>query len=121
MQYESESLLKAKYRVFFSRDCMMYGVEKLIEDNGRGMFWQQVLPPNGCGARRGASAYTHYEGVAKRWLKTIIEQETKSANTAWAKQFSGTASEFIEQAKQRGMSERSIRHWVKFNWNIGAK
>ena len=43
-----------------------------------------------------------------------------NANTLWAKQFSGTASEFIEQAKQRGMSQRSIKYWVKFNWNIGA-
>ena len=68
-----------KYRVFFNRDCIMYGVEKLIEDNGSGrkMFWQQVLPPNGYGARKGASAYTHYKGVAERWLEIIIEQEAK--------------------------------------------
>ena len=43
-----------------------------------------------------------------------------NANTILAKQFSGTASEFIEQAKQRGMSQRSIKYWVRFNWNIGV-
>lgn len=61
----------SKYRVFYSNDCMMYGVEKLVTDNGSGrkMFWQQVLPPNNCGARNGDSAYTHYKGVAERWLQ----------------------------------------------------
>lgn len=43
-----------------------------------------------------------------------------SVNTIWAKHFIGTASEFIEQAKQRDMSKRSIKYWVKFNWNIGV-
>ena len=62
-----------RYRVFFSNDCMMYGVEKLIIDNGSGrkMFWQQVIPPKGKGGRRGQSAYTHYEDVARRWLKEM--------------------------------------------------
>lgn len=36
----------------------------------------------------------------------------------WAKDFKGTASEFIDQAKQKGLTERSIKYWVKFNWNI---
>ena len=59
-----------KYRVFFSRDCLMYGVERY---NERGGFWQQVLPPRGKGARRGASAYTYYKGVAHRWAKILNE------------------------------------------------
>ena len=41
-------------------------------------------------------------------------------NRTWAKQFNGTAIEFIAQAKQRGMTARSIKYWVKFNWNIGV-
>ena len=39
-------------------------------------------------------------------------------NRLWAKQFSGTASEFITQARERGLTKRSIKYWVKFNWNI---
>ena len=43
-----------------------------------------------------------------------------SENRTWARQFNGTTSEFIVQAKQRNMTARSIKYWVKFNWNIGA-
>lgn len=60
------------YRVFFNKDCMMYGVERF---NRHGNFWQQVLPPSGKGGRSGRSAYTYYEGVAKRWLKELQESE----------------------------------------------
>jgi hypothetical protein len=65
----------AQYRVFYSKDCMMWGVERLVVDNGSGrkMFWQQVLPPKGKGARRGKSAYTEYKGVAERWLKELTD------------------------------------------------
>jgi len=59
---------RAFYRVFYSEDCMMYGVEKW---NQHGKFWQQVLPPRGKGARHGKSAYTYYEGVAKRWMNEL--------------------------------------------------
>ena len=41
-------------------------------------------------------------------------------NRIWAKQFRGTAKEFIEQAEQKGLTDRSIKYWVKFNWNIGV-
>ena len=41
-------------------------------------------------------------------------------NTQWAKQFKGTAKEFITQAKQRDFTDRSITYWVKYNWNIGV-
>lgn len=41
------------------------------------------------------------------------------SNQKWAKHFRGTASEFIKQAKNRDMTERSVKYWVKFNWNIG--
>lgn len=58
----------AQYRVFYSNDCMMYGVEKW---NQHGNFWQQVLPPQGKGARHGKSAYTYYKGVAQRWLNEL--------------------------------------------------
>lgn len=62
----------SKYRVFYNNDCLMYGVEKqMLSDSGRINFWQQVLPPNNKGARRGKSAYTHYKGVAERWLKEL--------------------------------------------------
>lgn len=59
-----------KYRVFFSNDCLMWGVEKLITDY-MGTRYVQVLPPRGKGGRKGQSAYTYYEGVAKRWLKDL--------------------------------------------------
>jgi hypothetical protein len=49
----------------------MYGVEKW---NEQGNFWQQVLPPQGKGARHGKSAYTYYRGVAERWLKEINKE-----------------------------------------------
>ena len=55
------------YKVFYSDDCMMYGVYKFVEN---GNFWQQMLPPRKTyGARHGQSAYTRYKGVAERWLK----------------------------------------------------
>jgi len=58
------------YRVFYSKDCMMYGIEKY---NNQGKFWQQVLPPQGKGGRKGQSAYTYYKGVAERWLKELTQ------------------------------------------------
>jgi hypothetical protein len=39
-------------------------------------------------------------------------------NRTWAREFKGTASEFIAQAKQRNFTDRSVKYWVKFNWNI---
>ena len=36
----------------------------------------------------------------------------------WAKNFRGTAKEFTLQAKERGLADRSIRYWVRYNWNI---
>lgn len=39
-------------------------------------------------------------------------------NRVWAKQFSGTIQEFISQAEERGLTDRSIKYWVKYNWNI---
>lgn len=39
-------------------------------------------------------------------------------NRDWARNFRGTAQEFILQAKQRQFTNRSIKYWVKFNWNI---
>ena len=64
-----------KYKVFYCKDCAMYGVEKLIIDNGSGrkMFWQQVVPTGNRGARHGESAYTRYKGVAERWAKEFNE------------------------------------------------
>lgn len=44
-----------------------------------------------------------------------------SDNKLWSKQFSGIASDYIKQAKARGMTARSITYWVKFNWNIRSK
>jgi hypothetical protein len=49
---------------------MMYGIEKY---NNQGKFWQQVLPPQGKGGRKGQSAYTYYKGVAERWLKELTQ------------------------------------------------
>lgn len=63
-----------KYRVFFSNDCLMYGVQKQVKGYryiSEPTKWIQVLPPKGKGARHGKSAYTYYEGVAKRWLKEL--------------------------------------------------
>lgn len=58
-----------RYRVFYDKDCMMYGVEKW---NNQGKFWQQVLPPRKPqGARKGQSAYTCYKAVAERWMKSL--------------------------------------------------
>lgn len=59
-----------KYRVFLNKDCMMYGVEKLVTDYTGG-HWTQVLPPQGKGARHGQSAYTYYKAVAERWKKEL--------------------------------------------------
>lgn len=56
------------YKIFYNRDCQMYGVQKY---NEQGNFWQQVVPPRNCGARRGQSAYTCYRGVALRWLEEL--------------------------------------------------
>ena len=39
-------------------------------------------------------------------------------NRIWAKQFSGTAGEFIKQAVRRDFTKKSIEYWVKYNWNI---
>lgn len=66
-----------KYRVFFSQDCMMYGVQKQVRGMAAGYRnaparWVQVLPPKkSYGARHGQSAYTQYEGVAKRWKREL--------------------------------------------------
>jgi hypothetical protein len=72
------------YRVFFSKDCMMYGVQELranINYQGDPPRWIQVLPPEGKGARRGQSAYTYYKGVAERWLRYYEAKEAKEATT----------------------------------------
>lgn len=64
-----------KYKTFYSRDCLMYGVQALkanVNYTGDPARWVQVLPPQGKGARRGQSAYTYYKGVANRW-KTELE------------------------------------------------
>jgi hypothetical protein len=39
-------------------------------------------------------------------------------NRDWAKNFNGTAKKFITEAKKRNFTDRSIKYWVKFNWNI---
>jgi hypothetical protein len=65
-----------KYQIFFSKDCMMYGVQAYksnINYTGEPPRWTQVLPPKGKGARHGQSAYTYYRGVAERWLKELKE------------------------------------------------
>lgn len=59
-----------KYKVFFNKDCNMYGVQKLVNDY-RGEHWIQVLPPQGKGGRGGKSAYTRYKAVAERWMKEL--------------------------------------------------
>lgn len=66
--------MSKKYQVFYSRDCMMYGVQEWranINYQGDAPRWTQVLPPRGLGGRGGQSAYTYYQGVAKRWLKEL--------------------------------------------------
>jgi hypothetical protein len=40
------------------------------------------------------------------------------SNRIWAKNFRGTAQEFMAQAKKRNLTDRSVKYWVKFNWNI---
>lgn len=64
-----------KYRVFYSEDCQMYGVQAYksnVNYTGDPPRWVQVLPPkNTYGARNGKSAYTNYKGVAERWLKIL--------------------------------------------------
>ena len=68
----------SKYRVFYSEDCLMYGVKKLVTGysySTEGAKWVQVLPPQGKGGRHGKSAYTHYKGVAERWLKELEAQQ----------------------------------------------
>ena len=48
-----------------------------------------------------------------------IAKATTAADRAWAKAFNGTAKEFIDQAEKRNLPDRSIKYWVKYNWNIG--
>lgn len=40
---------------------------------------------------------------------------------AWAKQYKGTAGEFIAEAQKLGFTDRSIKYWVKYNWNINLE
>lgn len=64
----------AKYQVFYSQDCMMYGVQKQVTGysyTSEPAKWVQVLPPTGKGGRSGKSAYTMYQAVAKRWIKEL--------------------------------------------------
>jgi hypothetical protein len=59
------------YKVFYNPDCAMYGVQKKITDY-MGTRYVQVLPPHKRqGARHGQSAYTHYMGVAIRWVNEL--------------------------------------------------
>lgn len=48
-----------------------------------------------------------------------VHKTTTAADRAWAKAFKGTAKEFIDQAQKRNLPDRSIKYWVKYNWNIG--
>jgi hypothetical protein len=67
-------------RVFYNPDCAMYGVEKLITDY-TGTHYTQVLPPHKTwGARHGQSAYTHYKGVAIRWVNELQRQQRIERN-----------------------------------------
>ena len=64
----------SKYRVFYSNDCLMYGVEMLVSGYSYSTEppkWIQIKPPRNNGARNGKSAYTYYKGVAERWLKEL--------------------------------------------------
>lgn len=36
----------------------------------------------------------------------------------WARQFRGTIREFVTQAKERNFTDKSIKYWVKYNWNF---
>lgn len=63
-----------KYRVFYSNDCLMYGVQAYksgINYSTEPARWIQILPPRGKGARHGKSAYTYYKGVAERWIREL--------------------------------------------------
>ena len=71
-----------KLRVFYNPDCDMYGVQQYInsyilhtgnDKTKQIKKWTQIVPPKGKGARRGQSAYTHYEAVAERWMKELAE------------------------------------------------
>tara|TARA_R110000868_G_scaffold52618_2_gene165970 strand:+ start:172 stop:315 length:144 start_codon:yes stop_codon:yes gene_type:complete len=37
---------------------------------------------------------------------------------AWARHFTGTIREFIAQAQKRNFTDKSIKYWIKYNWNI---
>lgn len=64
-----------KYRVFYSNDCLLYGVQKEVTDY-RGTYWTQVLPPRKTqGARKGKSAYTIQRATAEKWLKQLQDKE----------------------------------------------
>lgn len=59
------------YRIFYNQDCAMYGVEQQVTDY-MGTRYVQVLPPRKTqGARRGQSAYTHYMGIAIKWVNEL--------------------------------------------------
>lgn len=36
----------------------------------------------------------------------------------WARDFTGTIRDFITQATTMGLTQKSIKYWVMFNWNI---
>jgi len=64
-----------KYRVFYSKDCLMYGVQELksgVNYSTEEAKWGQITPPRKSnGATNRQSVYTYYKGVAKRWLKEL--------------------------------------------------
>ena len=67
-----------QYRVFYNKDCLMYGVQVFVPEYcGRRNYWTQVLPPANKGGRKGQSAYTYYKGVAERWLKELQQEQIK--------------------------------------------
>lgn len=62
-------------------------------------------------------------GIAKESLgdSIIIKKINKGMDKEqrlWAKQFKGTISDFLEQARKRNFTDKSISYWVKYNWNI---
>lgn len=74
-------IFTSETRVFFSKICMLYGVEQLTKGmvlDGEQLYkWQQVLIYKGktvasfSREAKKAGCYTPYKGVAERWASQV--------------------------------------------------
>lgn len=69
-----------KYKIFYNRDCMKYGVQKRITDYMGTRYTQILIKGNkevvpGATGNKRVKCYTPYKAVAQRWIEQV--QATK--------------------------------------------